>query len=50
MKDSYNQNFIEGETLTQLITQLWQDEEELGKIYVKAQKDCEKFLKAIKIN
>jgi len=42
-------NYKDGQPLIDLINKLWKDEAKLEKIYKTAQKDCEQFLKDIKI-
>ncbi|MEL6257063.1 MAG: type I-D CRISPR-associated protein Cas7/Csc2 [Bacteroidota bacterium] len=49
MTEAYGSNFISGESITDLINTLWTEETELEKLYKKAEADCKKYLKDIKI-
>jgi len=49
MKDAYGKQLVEGQALADWVHALWEEEDQLQKHYQKAQKDCETYLRNIKI-
>lgn len=50
MKSAYGEkNYIDGEKLTTMVEAIWKKEDNVKKLYSKAQADCAQFLKHIKI-
>ena len=49
MQQAYKEQFIDGEGVASWIEGLWEDDKSLNDLYQKAQKDCETYLRNIKI-